>query len=461
MMEQLTHSRSTARVFSWLMTFALLLSLLALPAQATAPSGALSAELVFSSEGTELSGKIALDPEHLLLGAIAEVRVNGVSTANLNAYLSSQALAVASNLLGGAYGTDFAALTQNLPKSIFAPNSGSSYALDEETYDQIMATLNGGLESLTQSHVPSVDAASIDLTEELAVLAETYSGIGDALMSCLIVDVKDASLVINSEPIQVQQGSVTIDSEALASILYVLITPLQGNPEAQNALAAVIDGINASSSEELGVTGEEAVEMLVSQLPEMLPELVQELEESNFAISLVLCFVDGSSVPVKLGMEISDNTERVELSLLMNEELNYFRFELNEDGVVNNYIQLDISENSSKALAFQLTIQSEYEDPVTVDFHLNKAGKAFLLNILADGENVSLSGYYTSSDTLFSITIDKVNGQNLDGSLTLNLRSDDAISIPTFTEITTMTEAEFTTLLEQASNVIALFSEMM
>ena len=160
-------------------------------------------------------------------------------------------------------------------------------------------------------------------------------------------------------------------------------------------------------------------------------------------------------------MEISDNTERVELSLLMNEELNYFRFELNEDGVVNNYIQLEIPENTSNALAFQLTIQSEYEDPVTVDFHLNKVGKAFLLNILADGENTSVSGYYTSSDTLFSITIDKVNGQNLDGSLTLNLRSDDAISIPTFTEITTMTEAEFTTLLEQASNVIALFSEMM
>lgn len=456
-----THSRGTARVFSWLMTFALVLSLLALPVQATAPSGALSAEVVFSSEGTELSGKIALDPEQLLLAAIAEMRVNGVTTADLGAYLSSHAMAVASNLLGGAYGMDYAALTRNLPKSIFAPNSGSIYALDEETYDQLMAALNGGLEALAQSAIPSVSPVSGDFVEELTVLAEAYSGIGEALMSCLAVDVKDASLVINNKPVQVQQGSITIDSEALASILYVLITPLQGNPEAQNALATVIDGINASTDEDLGVTGEEAVEMLVSQLPEMLPELVQELEDTNFSVSLMMCFADDSTIPVKLGLVVCEESERVEISLLMNEELNHFRFELNENGAVNNYIQLDIPENTPDALVLKLTIQSEYEEPVTVDFSLNKVGKAFLLSTLADGESASFSGYYTSSDTLFSITIDKVNGQDLGGLLTLNLRSDDAISIPSFTEITTMTEEEFTTLLEQASNIVEMFSEMM
>ena len=48
-----------ARIFSWITAFVLVFSLLAFPARATsAPSGALSAELVFSSEGMDISGKL-------------------------------------------------------------------------------------------------------------------------------------------------------------------------------------------------------------------------------------------------------------------------------------------------------------------------------------------------------------------------------------------------------------------
>ena len=116
-----------ARIFSWITAFVLVFSLLAFPARATsAPSGALSAEPVFSSEGMDISGKLALDPDQLLLGAMVCVGANGTSLADLGAYLSGQAVAAGGSMIGGTYGVDFATLVRNLPKSIFAPDSGSS-----------------------------------------------------------------------------------------------------------------------------------------------------------------------------------------------------------------------------------------------------------------------------------------------------------------------------------------------
>ena len=255
----------TKRVFSWITAFVLVFSLLAFPARAASvPSGALSAELVFASEEMDVSGKIALDPDQLLLGAMVCVGANGTSLADLGAYLSGQAVAAGGSMIGGTYGVDFATLVRNLPNSIFAPDSGSSYALDEETYDQILALLNRGMGSAARFGSFGADVSSDELTKAAAVLQEAYSGIGETLVSCLKLDVKNASMVIRDNPIQVQQGEVLIDGEALAAIADALITPLQGNTEAQEALATMIDGINAVSDEELGFTGEEAVELLVS-----------------------------------------------------------------------------------------------------------------------------------------------------------------------------------------------------
>ena len=450
-----------ARIFSWITAFVLVLSLLAFPARAASvPSGALSAELVFASEEMDVSGKIALDPDQLLLGAMVCVGANGTSLADLGAYLSGQAVAAGGSMIGGTYGVDFATLVRNLPKSIFAPDSGSSYALDEETYDQILALMNPGMGSAARFGSFGADVSSDELAKAAAVLQEAYSGIGETLVSCLKLDVKNASMVIRDNPIQVQQGEVLIDGEALAAIADALITPLQGNTEAQEALATMIDGINAVSDEELGFTGEEAVELLVSQLPDMLPELVQELEDTGFSVRFTLCFSNDVSFPVKYGMALQADGEAVELSLLISEALDFYRFELKEDGAVTDYMQLDITKNTSDALAFKFTVQSEDEEPVSLDFNLNKAGKAFLVTTVADGEISSISGYYSSSDERFSVTVDKVDGQSLGGTLSLILRSDDAISMPIFSEITTMTEEEFTALVNQIGAAFDMFSQM-
>lgn len=449
------------RVFSWIMAFVLVFSLLAVPARAaSASSDALSAALVFSAEGVDISGKLVLDVNQLLLAAVAGVEINGVTLSELGAYLSGQAAAVSGSMIGGAYGVDFTTLARNLPKSIFAPDSGSSYALDEETYDGIMAVLNGALDSVSRYDF-DFGAASGDLTEAFTVLGDTYSGIEEELILCVKSKVSDGSLLLNNKPIQVTEARMTIDGSAVAEILDTLIAPLQGNAEAQEALAAVIDGINAASSEELGVTGEEAVEMIVSQLPGMLPELARELEDEGFALSFCLCTSASSHMPVKYALEFKADGEAVAFNLLMGEKKEFFRFEVMEGNDLLACAQLDITENTSDTLAFKFMVQNEYEEPVSLDFNLNKAGKAFLVTVEADGERTSISGYYSSSPNQFTITVDKVYGQDLGGVLSLILRSDDSISMPAFSEVTTMTESEFTALVDQISAAFEMFGQLL
>lgn len=447
------------RVFSWITVFVLVFSLLAVPARAeTAQSDALSAALVFSAEGVDLYGKVVLDVNQLLLAAVAGVEMNGITLTELGAYLSAQAAAVSGSMIGGAYGVDFTTLARNLPKSIFAPDSGSYYALDRETYLTIMATLYSGLNTVSKYEFGSFSG---DLAYAFTVLWDAYSGMEPELLLCAKRRVSDGSLILNNKPIQVTEEKITFDGDAVAEMLDTLIAPLQDSAEAREALATVIDEINAASDKALGVTGEEAVEMIVSRLPGMLPELARELEDEGFSLSFCLCTSASSHMPVKYALELEAEGEVVALNLLMSEKKEFFRFEAMEDYDLLACAQLDITENTSSALVLQFTVQSEDDEPVLVNFNLNKAGQAFLVTVEADGERISISGYYNSAPNQFTITVDKVYGQDLGGVLSLILRSDDRISMPAFSEVTTMTESEFTALVDQISAAFSMFDQLL
>ena len=56
--------------------------------------------------------------------------------------------------------------------------------------------------------------------------------------------------------------------------------------------------------------------------------------------------------------------------------------------------------------------------------------------------------------------IDKIDGQDFGGAITLNLRSDDTISMPSFTELTGLSEAEFTVVMQRIMTNMESFSQM-
>lgn len=455
------HTRSgAARVFSWVLALALVLSLAAAPAvTASADAGTYSAEVVFSANGVDISGKLALDTNQVLLGVLAAMTSEGQTLLDAAGYLGPQALAVDSMLLGGAFGIDLATIAQNLPGSIFDPASGSAYALEQDVFDQIMGLLNGEFSQNLQNN-QDVTVDSDALMEAINVLVEAYSDIPQEIMGMMTIESSNASVVVNGKPIQVEQVRCTADAETSVAITNKLLQPLMDSTQVQDALATLIDEIAAASQQDLGATGEEIVQALVEDVPSQIEEAKQELVSAGFSVSSVVCLTPDTQMPVKFAMEIQADGENIAINLLMSEEMDFFRFELVEDGQVSSALQFVIQENSDSAFVCEFAVIEGDTEDASLRFELNKAGKAFLLSATQGGETHSMSGFYTLSDTLFSVTVDKLDGQEFGGTITLNLRSDDAIALPSFTEVTKMSEEEFTALVQTAMEAAESLSQM-
>lgn len=449
-----THSQNGGlRVLSWVLVFALVFSL---AAAASADPNTCSAELVFSAEGVDFSGKLALDTAQGLLGLIASVTSQGETAELASGYVNAQALAVDGPLVGGAaYGFDLNTLAENLPGSIFAPDSGSSFALDEETYNEILAMLSGELPEPAVMNSAAMDTEAVQ--QAAAVLKEAYSGILEDILAEMTIETAETAVEVNGVSVPVNQVRCGVDGDGIINMMLISLDVLANNTDAQAAYAIIFDQYSAISDQSL--TGEEFVQAMLSELPQELEQSREELQ--GFSGVVTFCLSSATEAPVKFSLEIQDDYEQVAINLLLSEGLDFFRLECTEDGVLVASLQLDILANSDNDFACKLSVTDEYQEYSSLSFNLNKAAKTFALGALADGASASLSGTYEITDTLFSLTVDKVDGQEFGGTLTLNLRSDDAsLAMPDFTELTRMSEEEFTALVQVVMENVQSLSQL-
>lgn len=449
-----THSQNGGlRVLSWVLAFALVFSL---AAAASADPNTCSAELVFSAEGVDFSGKLALDTAQGLLGLIASVTSQGETAELASGYVNAQALAVDGPLVGGAaYGFDLNTLAENLPGSIFAPDSGSSFALDEETYNEILAMLSGELPEPAVMNSAAMDTEAVQ--QAAAVLKEAYSGILEDILAEMTIETTEAAVEVNGVSVPVNQVRCGVDGDGIINMMLISLDVLANNTDAQAAYAIIFDQYNAISDQSL--TGEEFVQAMLSVLPQELEQSREELQ--GFSGVVTFCLSSATDAPVKFSLELQNGDEQVAVNLLLSEALDFFRLESVEDGVLTASLQLDILANSDNDFACKLSVTDEYQTDSSLSFNLNKAAKTFALGALADGASASLSGTYEITDTLFSLTVDKVDGQEFGGTLTLNLRSDDAsLAMSDFTELTRMSEEEFTALVQVVMENVQSLSQL-
>lgn len=482
------HSRRSVRALSWVLALVMAFCVVAAPAAtASAESESFSAELVFTGEGMELSGKLAVDAAQGLLGLYAAMTAQGEDVLSAALYAGLQGLVLDSALIGGAYGVDMSNLAANLPGSIFAPDSGSAYALEQGVYDQLMTMLTSApsLDDSTTVPVPQVDTAAI--AQAAAVLTAAYSGVLEQLPAYLTMGSSPATVEVKGQPIQVSKLTVSADTEAAVGITQLLLAPLQESQEVQEAFASLIDLSAAASNQEMDVTGAEIVQYLVEQLPQELPQAKQTLEEANFLVTCSVCMDSETGMPVQITFDIQA-VKQIALVFTMCPELDFFRFAVEEDGAEAGAIQFEskkdtdsvllwelsveengntvaairfeIKENTDSALVWELAIEEENKDPSGLAFQLDKVNQTFRLVITNEGTESAASGYYTMSDNLFSLTLDKMNDQDFGGIVTLNLRAEDPITLPAYTELTKMSEEAFTELVQTIMANVEGISQM-
>ncbi len=434
--------KRTSRLLALLMALAMMLSL---ASAAFAATDATSAEIIVSADDFNLTGKIAYSEEENALSMGASMAVDGENTVDLTGYFSAKALVLVSTLLDAPYGIEYAKLAENLPDSVFAPDSGSQFALDQEDYDQLLELVSGAAAmGADAAELPDVSGVDISgLTDSVTALMPALTTAFQAASQNMTMQTTTGKVSINGAEVNVQTVKVQYGTAAVAALVDSLLATAKDDEAVQNAMIGLIDFLNASGND-MGVTGEEFVQAVVEQNQEMRDAVAEALADYDVAWEVYLSSNEDGTAPVELGFQMTLDGETVEAKLQMSESLDYLRLDLNAGGETAALV-FAVTENSEDALAFRFSVLSG-EDEDAVVYTQDKKAQTFDVSMVetVSGQTTTttVSGHYVVEENLFSLVVDTLDGQNMGGSVTLNLRVNDTLTVPSFTEITKLTEEE-------------------
>ena len=434
--------KRTSRLLALLMALAMMLSL---ASAAFAATDATSAEIIVSADNFNLTGKLSYSEEEDALSMGASMTVDGENTVDLTCYSSAKALVLVSALLDAPYGIEYAKLAENLPDSVFAPDSGSQFALDQEDYDQLLELVSGvaamGADAAELPDVSGVDISG--LTDSVTALMPALTTAIQAASQNMTMQTTTGKVSINGAEVNVQTVKVQYGTAAVAALFDSLLATAKDDEAVQNAMIALIDFLNASGND-MGVTGEEFVQAVVEQNQEMRDAVAEALADYDAACEVYLSSNEDGTAPVELGFQMTLDGETVEAKLQMSENQDYFRLDLNAGGETAALV-FAVTENSEDALAFRFSVLSG-EDEDAVVYTQDKKAQTFDVSmaetVSGQTTTTTVSGHYVVEEDLLSLVVDTLDGQDMGGSVTLNLRTNDTLTVPSFTEITKLTEEE-------------------
>lgn len=434
--------KRTSRLLALLMALAMMLSL---ASAAFAATDATSAEIIVSGDNFNLTGKLAYSEEENALSMGASMTVDGENTVDLTGYFSTKALVLVSALLDAPYGIEYAKLAENLPDSVFAPNSGSQFALDQEDYDQLLELASGAAAmGADAAELPDVSGVDISgLTDAIVALVPAFSQGIEAASKNMTMESSTGKLTINGTEVNVQTVKVQYGTASVIALYDAVLSAAKDDEAAQNAIATLIDLVNATG-EDLGVTGAEFVQALVEHNQEMRDSMAEALGQYDIQCEVTASANEEGTALVEAGVKLSMDGKPVEVKLQMSESLDYLRLDLNAGGETAA-LAFAVTENSEDALAFRFSVLSG-EDEDAVVYTQDKKAQTFDVSMVetVSGQTTTttVSGHYVVEENLLSLVVDTLDGQDMGGSVTLNLRTNDTLTVPSFTEITKLTEEE-------------------
>lgn len=434
--------KRTSRLLALLMALAMMLSL---ASAAFAATDAASAEIIVSGDNFNLTGKLACSEEEKALSMGASMTVDGENTVDLTGYFSTKALVLVSTLLDAPYGIEYAKLAENLPDSVFAPDSGSQFALDQEGYDQLLERFSRvAAMGADAAELPDESGADISgLTDAIVALVPAFSQGIEAASKNMTMESSTGKLTINGTEVNVQTVKVQYGTASVIALYDAVLSAAKDDEAAQNAIATLIDLVNATG-EDLGVTGAEFVQALVEHNQEMRDSMAEALGQYDIQCEVTASANEEGTALVEADVKLSMDGEPVEVKLQMSESLDYLRLDLNAGGEAAA-LAFAVTENSEDALAFRFSVLSG-EDEDAVVYTQDKKAQTFDVSMVetVSGQTTTttVSGHYVVEENLLSLVVDTLDGQDMGGSVTLNLRTNDTLTVPSFTEITKLTEEE-------------------
>lgn len=390
-----------------------------------------SVELKIDVEGVYLDAKLAVDFANNLAAMAWQMETDGTAL-DFSLFGSMTDYVLQSSLLDQVYGVDRTKIEENLPKSVFAPDSGSAYALDEETYAALMDTL-------IASKVAYAEAP--EDTGDTTALAEKYGSIiVEAVSGKLKNEAGFETITIGSQEIRAMVTSVTLDTDAICGIVASILSEAAQDEELKALAAAYFD--QSGVYEVTGMTGEEMAAEMWENMDEFTQEAVAYIQEAAISLSGKM-YMKGAS-PVALALVVTVQGDPLSIQLTLGEEplkSGEVSLVVSASDVEMIRMAYEVVENTEETYAAQFSFSEGETDVLQFALAWDKIASAYVISTAVDGVPMSLSGTVTQEEDAIIVTLDTINGVAM-GEISLTLREEDTVEIPAFTEILTLNEEQ-------------------
>lgn len=353
----------------------------------------------------KVAGKLYMSKKALMLTDF-KLNVEDLALAG-EAYVSRDVVYVTENkVLKGSYGVNMDTLAQDLKKSIFAPDSGSDYAMDEDVYDQLIDVL----ENLESNPDLEKDAKKL--------LKNIVKDVEKIVISNAEITSESDKVRIGGKRQNVRAITIAIDDNAMEGIIRDLYDYLCESDDIVKFIEKYEDTIIPVLGDAFD---EDEYDSLVELYEEFLEEFEEEIDDICDSVSdmdtveLVLYTPKGQTKLLKVELVVEDDTI-ASIDFGKKGVKNSDNIELEVDG--ETVFTYEIKERSSKAIEAKLEFEFDGEK-YTISADVDKKAEKYTIEFKSAStysysnytDTYTITGKYSTKGDTTTVTVDKVTNK--------------------------------------------------
>lgn len=411
----------------------------------------------------EAAAKLYFDTAKPAVALEASAGGSGLQIIDALLYLDQHDLAldVGGMLLSETYGIDLANIEKNFDSSVFGPNGAYSIGF---SYDELIEMIGETTNAIAA--MPEVDEEFVAKAE--TVMNEMIDTLLKSVEEYCEVTKEDGSVKIGETDVDTADVIIVFDYAALIEVLEDMATYFTENADVREVVEAGFDLITSYGYIYVGI---ESVDEMYATFEEFLAEIDDikaDAAEEEGAIELAFHVNAEKNEFIGISMETVDIGEDVTMEFYWGPSVDDFKaisFEMDIDGEKTELlITIDKEITDSKFnIDIALEASDDYEEfEATAGINWDKQSGAAAVYVEADGEELRAEANIKVDGDKINIALGKIAvpyEEPIDlAGVYITVNTNDVMpAAPEYTDLLTMTEAEFDALIESITDLIDMF----
>ena len=385
--------------------------------EAAIDSEELGAELGFDS--ASIGGKFYYGENQFLIDDL-HVKVGDIVNVSANLYSSDDRIYIENDeFLGGAWGFEKGKTSESFADSIFAPDSGSAYALPEEAYEII----DGMLKYYDECNVE-------DTRKDLGKFIEDYLKVAVKSISKNAEYESDNDKVdVGDDSVNARVITVSINEDTIVAVLEDIYAEMEKDKDLKKFVTEQAEALLEHIDLDMDIEADEIYDNLLDALDEAVDVAKDEIEDVDIELEIVtpkmssklmklVVSSDGDEIfTLDLGKDGIKDSERIEL--IIGEEIS---------------VVYEIEEHSKKIYKSALEVEYDGTEVFAMDFEFDAKEEYFEISI--DDLGVSLSGSYTVDGDVYTFICNEISaaGETIEDVFSIKIAIEEKADMPDILE---------------------------